>query len=438
MDKMSKEVLMSRRPNAMDTIDAARISHGDVYKSGGYQPPPISNYKGVMLCDRPTTKGGAGKTAQSDGGPFACAVGPGSKYEALGLNPSREQRAAKLAADNKVRPREGNDFLSKHKKWLSQLGKAKQQRMEDEAMAVQGAIEKTKKFKEYAAKLRANIREAKDQHATGYLSQEALEEHTRSSMSGASSKRSSQQGKPQKQKEAKKPVWALTEEGLEGREEEELDELLKFTNNLDYDKFIEDYEVKNALTAVKNRIAELAQGKDRIRRAEENGQNEEESALDLNDSGSEWKEAFVKGWNEAENPDRLNTARSDRTNVSRVSQATARSHRSAAEDDAQSVAASDVSDRDVSMQVAEQILNTSRSLRKVHSTRSIRGILDKKAKKIQTLETVGEDVDIGQGINPPISKVYDAEDQGVAAGGGNKKRTVDASNLPYLHRNPAV
>mmetsp|Transcript_24930 Transcript_24930/g.82127 ORF Transcript_24930/g.82127 Transcript_24930/m.82127 type:complete len:218 (-) Transcript_24930:141-794(-) len=206
----------------------------------------------------------------------------------------------------------------------------------------------------------------------------------------------------------------------------------------DYDKFIEDYEVKNALTAVKNRIAELAQGKDRIRRAEENGQNEEESALDLNDSGSEWKEAFVKGWNEAENPDRLNTARSDRTNVSRVSQATARSHRSAAEDDAQSVAASDVSDRDVSMQVAEQILNTSRSLRKVHSTRSIRGILDKKAKKIQTLETVGEDVDIGQGINPPISKVYDAEDQGVAAGGGNKKRTVDASNLPYLHRNPAV
>ena len=29
----------------------------------------------------------------------------------------------------------------------------------------------------------------------------------------------------------------------------------------DYDKFIEDYEVKNALAAVKNRIAELAQGK---------------------------------------------------------------------------------------------------------------------------------------------------------------------------------
>ena len=98
-----------------------------------------------MLCDRPTTK--AGGRAAADSGmtmPFACAVGPGSKYEALGLNPSREQRAggnsqsllvseypagdrkklmfeslcaAKLASDNKTRPRDNNDFLSKHKQW---------------------------------------------------------------------------------------------------------------------------------------------------------------------------------------------------------------------------------------------------------------------------------------------------------------------------------
>ncbi len=40
-----------------------------------------------------------------------------------------------------------------------------------------------------------------------------------------------------------KPAWALTEEQTEGREEEELDDLLQFASGLDFDKYIEDYEV---------------------------------------------------------------------------------------------------------------------------------------------------------------------------------------------------
>ena len=40
-------------------------------------------------------------------------------------------------------------------------------------------------------------------------------------------------------------------------------------------------------------------------------------------------------------------------------------------------------------------------------------------------------------IAPPVNQVYDKEDQGVAGGGG-KKKGVDPSNLPYLHRNPAI
>lgn len=43
------------------------------------------------------------------------------------------------------------------------------------------------------------------------------------------------------------------------------------------------------------------------------------------------------------------------------------------DDDNVSVADSRMSDRDVSMEVAEQVLNTSRSMRQVHSSRSIRG-----------------------------------------------------------------
>ena len=131
-----------------------------------------------------------------------------------------------------------------------------------------------------------------------------------------------------------------------------------------------------------------------------------------------------------------------------------------------------------------QVLNTSRSMRRVHSSRSIRGILERKAKQAgAALATVGEvsippcarvhqreggrererqteaetqrrrekhthkhkhsrthkqeeDVAIPT-IAPPVNQVYDKEDQGVAGGGG-KKKGVDPSNLPYLHRNPAI
>mmetsp|Transcript_31910 Transcript_31910/g.76209 ORF Transcript_31910/g.76209 Transcript_31910/m.76209 type:complete len:442 (+) Transcript_31910:134-1459(+) len=441
---MSKEVLMSRRPNAMDTIDAARHSSsgGGGYGGGGYNPPPISNYKGVMLCDRPTTKaGGRGAADSGVAMPFACAVGPGSKYEALGLNPSRENRAAKLASDNKGKPRENNDFLSKHKQWLARLNKERQRRAMDENEQIHMAVEKTKKFKEYAAKLRANIREAKEQHADGTLTEAALEEHARSSVQGGASNRSKPSSPSKTQRDNKnknqKPVWALTEEGLETREEEELDDLLNFTAGLDYEKYIEDYEVKNALAAVKNRISELAQGKARPAPAPREG--EEGEGGDISLEGEEnWKKAFVKGWNGEQSEERLLTARTDRSAISRKSGATARNEE---EEDMRSVMSEARSERgDVSMDLAAQVLNTSRSMRKVHSSRSIRGILEKKGGgATRKLDTVGEDAaDVGPTMAPPVMQVYDKEDQGVAAGGAKKKKEIDASNLPYLHRNPAI
>jgi hypothetical protein len=42
-----------------------------------------------------------------------------------------------------------------------------------------------------------------------------------------------------------------------------VDDLLKFASGLDFDQYIEDYEVRNAIAAVKNRISELAQAKSR-------------------------------------------------------------------------------------------------------------------------------------------------------------------------------
>jgi hypothetical protein len=53
------------------------------------------------------------------------------------------------------------------------------------------------------------------------------------------------------------PSWTLNPQPSQ------VDDLLKFASGLDFDQYIEDYEVRNAIAAVKNRISELAQAKSR-------------------------------------------------------------------------------------------------------------------------------------------------------------------------------
>ena len=45
-------------------------------------------------------------------------------------------------------------------------------------------------------------------------------------------------------KASKKPMWALTEKELEDQKEKEVDDLLEFAYELDYEKYMEDYEVR--------------------------------------------------------------------------------------------------------------------------------------------------------------------------------------------------
>jgi hypothetical protein len=76
--KMSKDVMMARRVGgSMDSVDAAHYSSGGASaQQSSYQPPPISNYKGVMLCDRPVNKAAGSKmpqaTASGQQMPFNC------------------------------------------------------------------------------------------------------------------------------------------------------------------------------------------------------------------------------------------------------------------------------------------------------------------------------------------------------------------------------
>ena len=65
--------------------------------------------------------------------------------------------------------------------------------------------------------------------------------------------------KPSSAKKGAKPLWAKTKEELVNEEEEEIDDLIDFAYDLDYEKYIEDLEVRQALALIKDRVDEIKQ-----------------------------------------------------------------------------------------------------------------------------------------------------------------------------------
>lgn len=81
--------------------------------------------------------------------------------------------------------------------------------------------------------------------------------------------------KPKKnKKKAGVPAWAKTEAQQEEQKEAEIDELLEFAYGLDYEEYMEDYEVRQALAIIKDRVNEITKETD-------------------------WKEKMAEEWNEA-------------------------------------------------------------------------------------------------------------------------------------------
>ena len=65
-----------------------------------------------------------------------------------------------------------------------------------------------------------------------------------------------------KSKKSSKPAWAKTEKQMEEEKEKEIDELLEFAYDLDYDKYMEDFEVKQAFEIIRDRVNEIKQDQD--------------------------------------------------------------------------------------------------------------------------------------------------------------------------------
>ena len=102
------------------------------------------------------------------------------------------------------------------------------------------------------------------------LTAENLERHAIASSKKGPSTTASRKGK----KAPAKPAWAMTEKQQEENKEAEIDELLEFAYELDYEKYMDDYEVRQALAIIKDRVNEVTKEQD-------------------------WKEKMADEWNEA-------------------------------------------------------------------------------------------------------------------------------------------
>ena len=71
---------------------------------------------------------------------------------------------------------------------------------------------------------------------------------------------------PAKKKAQKKgksrPEWAITNKMREEEKEKEIDNLIEFAYDLDYEKYLEDYEVRQALALIKDRVKEIKEDDD--------------------------------------------------------------------------------------------------------------------------------------------------------------------------------
>jgi len=227
----------------------------------------------------------------------------------------------------------------------------------------------------------------------------------------------------QKKKEVGiKPKWAYTQEQVVNEEDQEVDDLLAFTNNLDYDKYINDIEVKNMVAALKNRIDEIK------------GQEDDD-----------WKKNIVDAWNKEERKSvqlsKVDIGGDDRSDCRSMasdskSVASERTHKSIQdlktklenkekkdwENMSTTTAKKQASlEERIAKHVADEILRNNTQFRHFHSNASVRRMLEKEAHK---------HLEEGMAIKGPA--IVSNQEY------FSRKDVKDPNNLPYLHRNPAI
>lgn len=380
--------------------------------------PPVSglgNFKGVMLCNRPSDSTNSGGAYAPGEGPFKSAVS-GTHNEQLGLNPVR-----KTDGEQQVKTRGPSAALRRHVKWLKELqGQMREERdqVEDE---VRDEEEKRQRMKAAVEKHREGVQRMKQERDAAEREEE-----------GGAQRRPDNST----QKKGGKPMWAMTAKEKDDFEEEEADDLINFANNLDYDKFIGNLEFRQGVAALQDRAGKLQKEQDAFKDALVKDFN----ATALEDDEATTSAGSPRSLRQLEDGvdgvsllgseacgSESSEARRERRAQERVEKASDWDNSTACGDDEQRIARREAKD------AAERVLESNSQIRAVHSKASVARIVEKakaKAVPLEPIDLVEHMRREGAAPVPVITASADTQ--------AKLHKPVDPSQLPYLYRSPAV
>jgi len=377
------------------------------------------NYKGVMLCNRPTEQSSR-PGPQVSAAPEPPSFRPvGLPAEPIGLNPAKENLVTNVNSvhDEAMRRRAampsqaGTNFMTKHRAWLNEMAKKKATLNQELQESAAAAEEKRTRFVAYTRELRQAVRQrAAEMDAEGIVhaalpAEQAGPSSTVSfdpppmvaptSAAAAPSKAATQ-----------KPAWARTEEEAEAVEDEEAALLVDFANGLDYDSYIDDLEVRQALNVIRERI-DTQKALDAVAEAADAPEGE-------------WRDSFLKEWNgDDETASQRSSKRAPIPQAAEGEAGQPEWDSSTNAGDKREPPGTSASAR----AVAEELLRENPNLAAKHSTKSLASIVEK---------TEARSTGMTAQQLPPLRVVTVIENPKVPT------KLIDPSNLPYLHRNPAV
>lgn len=418
---MAKEVLLSEGPG---------VDHVGGGGGGGFEAPPppggLGNFKGVMLCNRPSEvpiqrgdlDGGGG-----DGRPFRSTVSATYK-EQVGLNPPpRKEQMSEAPPVNEV--------LKRHGAWLRSLKEKISEEKANVATTAEVEEEKRKGLAEFCQRQRDCVKAVMAEIEPG-------DQPDRKVLADAL------KGKKKQKKGKQKPLWAMTGEQQEQFNEEQAADLIDFAENLDFDQFVHDMEFREALAIAKDRAGVLEKEQSDFKAQLVEEFNKLAEGDEEEDLGTEDGRSFEDGIDGTSLQDTSEGGAAPRPRRRAKASKEAKETADGRPEWDASTTADDERDRpdERTREAAERALED-RQMKQIHSKESIQKIIQKQKEKEREQETLKE---MQQAANlvalvenlqaekqPPNPVISVSED---TLGRANKP--IDPSMLPYLYRSPAV
>ena len=230
-----------------------------------------------------------------------------------------------------------------------------------------------------------------------------------------------------------KPGWARTEAEDDEFMDAEADSLLDFAAGLDYQKYIDDLEVREAIKFVQDRVKLMETNK-------QTAEAEEEERQRLIQAG-ELEEVFVvdddAGLDENGEKQYKKIVRRVKKNRQPIQVLHNENWNSSTTENENGLP----SERDLSDQLTRTVLDSNRHMRNIHSSASVRAIVEKEKSggggpAVGTGATtlrrtqLGAIVEGGEQRPPIITTIHEKD--------GPQNKGPNPSNLPFLYRHPGI